>query len=121
MSNKKSNVILGLRIIFMVVLQALLYRNEKIDVFFTAVSLTAICFWILPWCFTNLIFYIFKIKDDFGGTLEFDDSDPTDCRFKMIFNVDPEDLAKEPTFTVECKRTDLKSIPVVDPRKEHRS
>lgn len=119
MTNKKSNVVTGLRILSMVVLQALLYRHEKIEVFFTAVTLTALCFWVFPLCLTNLVFYIFKVKDEYGGVLQFDDDDPTDCRFKVIFNLDPEDLIKEPTFVVKCEKTDLRSIPVIDPREKH--
>jgi hypothetical protein len=38
----------------------------------------------------------------------FDDTDPTDCKFRMMFNFDPEELAKEPTFTVNTQRTNLR-------------
>lgn len=119
MSNKKLNMVTIFRIIFIVILQALLYRKVPIDVFFTACFLTAAAFWILPWLLSELIFHLFKIKEDFGGTLEFDDGDINDCRFRMIFNIDPEELAKEPTFVVNCKRTDLKSKPKDDAREKH--
>lgn len=115
MSNKKSNVVTGLRVLGMVILLALMYRHDKIEVFFTAITLVAICFWVFPYCLTNLVFYIFKIKDDFGGVLQYDDTDPTDCKFRMLFNFDPEDLAKEPTFVVKTERTSL-NVPNVIPR-----
>ena len=76
--NKKSAMITGFRILAMVTLLALIYRNDKIETFFTAV------------------------------TLLFDDSDPTDCRFRMVFNFDPEDLIKEPTFLINTQRSDIR-------------
>lgn len=106
--NKKSAMITGFRILAMVTLLALIYRNDKIETFFTAVTLTAICFWVFPYCLTQLIFIIFKIKEEYGGTLLFDDSDPTDCRFRMVFNFDPEDLIKEPTFLINTQRSDIR-------------
>lgn len=109
MSNRKQYMVTGFRIINIIFLQALLYRNETIDLFFTAVTGTAIAFWLVPWALSELFFKIFKIEEKYGGKLLFDDSDPTDCHFRMIFEVDPEDLAKEPTFMVKCERANLSS------------
>ena len=107
MSNKRSMMVTIFRIIAMVILANVAYRNEKMEVILTAITLLAICFWVLPYCLSGLIFVIFKMKDDFGGTLQYDDSDPTDCRFRMIFNFDPEDLAKDSYFIVKTERTTL--------------
>ena len=111
MSNKKANMITGFRIIFLVLLQAILYHKVKIEIFLTAVSITAIAFWVLPYCLTSLIFMVFKIKDDYAGELQYDDSDPTDCRFKMVFYFDPEDLVKQPTFTIKTTKSSILSFP----------
>lgn len=107
MSSKRKTMVTIFRIISLIVLVVLVYRSSKMEVIFTAIALLAICFWGLPYCLSGLIFVIFKMKDDFGGTLQYDDSDPTDCRFRMIFNFDPEDLAKEDSFIVKTERTTL--------------
>lgn len=107
MSNKRSTMVTIFRIIAVITLASIAYRNEKMEVILTAISLLAICFWVLPHCLSGLIFVIFKMKDDFGGTLQYDDTDPTDCRFRMIFNFDPEDLAKESCFVVKTEKTTL--------------
>ena len=109
MSNRKHSIVTGFRLIAMITLLVVLYRNEKLEILFTAITIFAICFWVIPHCLASMVMIIFKLKDDFGGTLLFDDADPTDCRFRMIFNFDPEDLVKEPTFTVKCERADIRN------------
>lgn len=113
MSNKRLSWVTAFRIVFIVIFEAIIYRKVQIEAFLTAVTLIAVCFWVLPHLMTALIFSVFKMKDDFGGTLLFDDEDPTDCRFRMIFEVDPDELRKEPTFIVKCERTTLKQENVV--------
>lgn len=107
MSNKRKTMITVFRLLSVIILSSLVYRNEKMGVVLTAITVLIICFWVLPFCLSGLIFAIFKISDDFDGTLLYDDSDPTDCRFRMIFNFDPEDLAKEETFIVKTEKTTL--------------
>ena len=104
-------MITGLRIVNLVLLQAILYHKVKIEIFLTAVAITAIAFWVLPYCLTSLIFMIFKIKDDYAGELQYDDSDPTNCRFKMMFYFDPEDLIKQPTFIIKTTKTSFPPLP----------
>ena len=91
----------------MVALNYYIYEDTSPDVFVTAVGLTAIAFWLLPWALTELICHVFKIKGEYGGTLQFDDDDPTDCKFRMIFNFDPEFLIGKKSFEVEVQKTDL--------------
>lgn len=107
MSSRKKAMMTCFRIIFIIVLQAILYHKTTLEAFLVATFLTAAAFWLVPWLLTEFIFHTFKMQDDFGGTLQFDDSDPTDCRFRFIFNFEPEDLMKEPTFIVKCERTNL--------------
>ena len=107
MSNKRSMVTTGCRIICMIFLLAMYFRNEKIELFLTSMVIIFLGFWFIPYCLTGLIMIIFKIKDDFGGVLLYDDTDPTNCKFRMIFNFDPEDLAKESTFVIKTERANL--------------
>lgn len=121
MNEKKSMINTGFRIIFLILLQAALYRKEKIEVFFTAVAITAIVFWVVPHLCTMLVCIIFKIKNSYGGTLQYDDEDPTDCRFRMIFNFDPEDLIKHEFFEVEVQKTNLKKPPIQETKNRDRN
>lgn len=109
MSNKRHTIVTAIRLLAIAAVSLIAYRNEKLEVVLTAISVLVIAFWILPYCLTGLIFMIFKIKDDFGGVLQYDDNDPTDCRFRMIFNFEPEDLAKESSFIVKTEKTTLLS------------
>lgn len=106
--NKKENMITTIRAICLVIVLAILYRNSAIEIFLTAVAVAIVTFWVLPHLLTSLIFIAFKLKDEYGGTLLFDDSDITNCKFRMIFNFEPEELAKEPTFIVNCERANLR-------------
>ena len=61
-------------------------------------------FWFIPYCLSGLFMVIFKIEENYGGRLQYDDSDPTNCKFRMVFNFEPEDLAKESTFTIKVEK-----------------
>lgn len=106
--NKKKDMVTGFRILCMLILLALFFRNDKIEIFFTSILVVFIAFWLLPHFLASFIFSLFKMKEEYGGTLLFDDSDVTNCKFRMIFNFDPEELAKEPTFIVNTERTNLR-------------
>lgn len=106
--NRKKNMIDGFRVLCILTLLAIFFRNDSMEVFLTSIVVVFVAFYLLPHFLASFIFALFKIKDEYGGTLMFDDSDPTDCRFRMLFNFDPEELAKEPTFTVNTQRTNLR-------------
>lgn len=106
--NRKKDMTTGMRILCMLTLLAIFFRKDSMEVFLTSVVVIFVTFWLLPHFLASFIFALFKIKDEYGGTLLFDDSDVTDCRFRMVFNFDPETLMKEPTFTVKCERTNLR-------------
>ena len=106
--NRKKDMVTGFRVLCMLTLLAIFFRNDSMEVLLTSVFVVFIAFYLLPHFLTSFIFALFKIKDEYGGTLMFDDSDPTDCRFRMMFNFDPEELAKEPTFVVNTERANLR-------------
>lgn len=95
------------RIIFLAILEFLIYRNEKIDVFFSAFAVTAIAVWVLPALFTKIILSLFKINEDYGGVLQYDDTDITNCKFRMVFSFEPEELIKNEEFLIKTERTNL--------------
>lgn len=107
MYNKKTVIKTSYRFIFLAILEFLIYRNEKIDVFFSAISVTAIAIWVLPALFTKLTMLIFKVKEEYGGTLQYDDTDITNCRFRMIFTFEPEELIKNEEFAIKVERANL--------------
>ena len=108
MKEKKNIILTIIRLISLVLLEVGLYRKCGLDVIFTAITVTAICFWVLPHILTSFVCYIFKIKGEYGGVLQYDDSDPTDCRFRMIFNFDPEFLIGNDEFAVKVEKTELR-------------
>lgn len=107
MKEKRTLILTGFRILCMILVLAALYRKEKIDIFFTAVSVTAIAFWVLPGLLTQIVIKLFKVKGEYGGTLLYDDNDPTDCRFRMVFDFDPEFLIGKDEFAVKVEKADL--------------
>lgn len=108
MKEKKNAILTIFRVIALVLLEVGLYRKCGLDVIFTAITVTAICFWVLPHISTTFVCYIFKIKGEYGGTLQYDDSDPTDCHFRMIFNFDPEFLIGHDEFAVKVEKANLR-------------
>lgn len=117
MFNKRLTIKTCYRVINLLVLEYLIYRNEKIDVFFSAVAITSIAFWLLPALLTSLTSMIFKIKEEYGGTLQYDDTDPTDCKFRMIFSFEPEELAQRDEFAIKVEKANLMN-PISDQNKD---
>ena len=74
-----------------------------------------VAIWLLPNLLTALAMIIFKIKENYYGTLLYDDSDITDCKFRMIFNVDPEIMAKESKFLINVERANLRDERGINP------
>ena len=108
MNEKKDALKTLFRIIFLVLLQIALYRHEKVETMLMAIATTAIVFWVLPSLVSNLICRILKIEDEYGGTLKYDDSDPTDCKFRLIFDFEPEDLIKKDSFEIKVEKANLR-------------
>ena len=107
MFTKKVTIKTCYRILFLVILEFIIYRNEKIDVFFSAIAVTSIVVWLLPALFTKLTYLIFKMKEEYGGILQYDDTDITNCKFRMLFTFEPEDLIKNEEFLIKTERTNL--------------
>ena len=107
MSDRKIIIKNIFRAISIIILEWSVFRKESADVICTAIALTCIAVWLLPWLSMRLVFIIFKLKDDYGGTLQYDDSDPTDCRFRMIFNFEPEELAQRDEFAIKVEKANL--------------
>lgn len=107
MFTRKTAIKTCYRVVFLAILEFLIYRNEDIEVFFSAFSITAIAVWLLPALFTKLMYLIFKFKDEYGGILQYDDTDPTDCKFRMIFTFEPEDLIKTEEFLIKTEKANL--------------
>ena len=109
MSDKRVLIKTFIRVACIITLNILLFRNESIEVIFSAIAVTAIAVWAIPCLSTSLIMFIFKIKDDYGGTLIYDDTDPTDCKFRMVFNFEPEDLILRNEFAIKVEKANLLS------------
>lgn len=105
--NKRKNMITGFRAVSLIAVLAVLYRNDRMEVFLTAVAVAFVVFWVFPYLITSLIFTIFKLKENYGGTLKYDDSDPTNCKFRMIFEIDPEFLKAYDEFPVKVEKANL--------------
>lgn len=107
MNEKKDALKTFFRIIFLVLLEVALYRNEKVETMCMAIATTAIVFWVLPALVSSLICRLLKIEDEYGGTLQYDDVDPTNCKFRMIFDFEPEDLIKHESFVIKVEKTNI--------------
>ena len=109
MSDRRVLIKTFIRVACIITLNILLFRNEKIEVIFSAIAVTSIAVWALPGFLTHLIMIIFKINDDYGGTLMYDDTNPTDCKFRMVFNFEPEDLIFRDEFVIKVEKANLLS------------
>lgn len=107
MVNKKAAITTCCRILSIVFLLALYFRGQKMETILTAFVVLWLGFWFIPYCFSGLLMTIFKIEENYGGKLLYDDTDPTNCKFRMVFNFEPEDLAKESTFTIKVEKANL--------------
>ena len=115
MTGKRLAMITGFRILSVLTCLIVYFRISKISVIFTAIAVMFVAIWLLPNLLTALAMIIFKIKENYYGTLLYDDSDITDCKFRMIFNVDPEIMAKESKFLINVERANLRDERGINP------
>lgn len=90
---RKNAIATFLRLIGAVIFGMCLYEDLGTFVWFiVGCVLTSI---IIPHVITAIIF-----DDSYDGTFLIDESDPTDVKFKLIFETEPEILAKSKEFMV---------------------
>lgn len=85
----------ALRLLGLVIFALCTYDNDMGKVVWFVLG-TAVVFWIIPEAITEIIFF----KDLYDGTFLIDETDPTDVKFKLIFETEPEILAKSKDFVV---------------------
>lgn len=90
---RKNTIATVLRIIGAVIFGLCLYEDKVTFVWFViGCILTSI---IIPYVITEIIF-----GNSYDGTFLIDESDPTDVKFKLTFETDPDILAKSKDFMV---------------------
>lgn len=91
---KKNTIATVSRLIGAVIFGMCLYEGKGTFVWFVVgCVLTSI---IIPYVITKIIF-----GKSYDGTFLIDESDPTDVKFKLIFETEPEILAKSKDFMVK--------------------
>lgn len=90
---RKNTIATILRLIGAVIFGMCLYENKWTFVWFAiGCILTSI---VIPYVITEIIF-----GKSYDGTFLIDETDPTDVKFKLIFETEPERLAKSKDFMV---------------------
>lgn len=90
---RKNAIATVLRLIGAVIFGMCLYEDVGTFVWFVAgCILTSI---VIPYVITEIIF-----GKSYDGTFLIDETDPTDVKFKLIFETEPEVLAKSKDFMV---------------------
>ena len=110
MNTKREMLVTGFRIISVLLCVIAYFRNDSLTKIFIAIAVICSAVWLLPNLLTALAIVIFKIKENYYGTLQYDDTDITDCKFRMIFNVDPEVMVEKTEFLVKVENTNLRDI-----------
>ena len=86
---KTKNLVNGaLRLGGITVFDICLYSNE-IDKFLWFFIGCVLVVWIIPFVVTKIIF----TKQVYDGTFLIDETDPTDVKFKLTFDTDPDEIA----------------------------
>ena len=107
MPEKRVKLITGFRLIAIVTILTIFFRHDRIEVLLTAIAVMMLAIWFFPNLLAALCMTMFNIKEDYLGTLQYDDSDITDCKFKMIFDLDPEYLMHDAEILVKIEKADL--------------
>lgn len=92
--NKKAISITLIRIICVTAISLGLYRNEKLDVALTSITVWCLAIWAIPNMVYAFLKIIFKWRY-YDGTLQCDESDPNDCKFRFVLDKDVEELSKQ--------------------------
>lgn len=90
---RKNTIATVLRIIGAVIFGLCLYEDKSTFVWFVAGCVLISI--IIPYIITTVIF-----GESYDGTFLIDESDPTDVKFKLTFETDPEILARSKDFMV---------------------
>lgn len=91
---RKNAIATFLRLIGAVIFGMCLYEDRGTFIWFiVGCILTSI---IIPYVITAIIF-----DDSYDGTFLIDETDPTDVKFKLTFEIEPEILAKSKDFMVK--------------------
>lgn len=91
---RKNTIANVIRLIGAVIFGMCLYRDTGAFLWFTLGCILVSI--IIPYIVTTIIF-----GDSYDGTFLIDESDPTDVKFKLIFETEPEVLAKSKDFMVK--------------------
>ena len=91
---KKTFVITLVRIACVAVLSLVLYRNYELDVALTSIAVWCLAIWAVPNMVYAFLKGIFKWRT-YDGTLQCDESDPNDCKFRFVLDKDVEELSKQ--------------------------
>lgn len=93
---RKNTIATVLRLAGAVIFGSCLYEDSgKLTWFIVGCILTSI---IIPYVITRIIF-----GESYDGTFLIDETDPTDVKFKLIFETEPEILAKSKDFMVRVE------------------
>lgn len=107
MPEKRTSLVTGFRILAVLALLIVYFRHESVEVIFSAIMILSIGIWLIPNLLAALAMTVFNIKENYLGTLLYDDTDITDCKFRMIFDLDPEYLMHNQEILVKIERADL--------------
>lgn len=90
---RKNAIATFLRLIGAVIFGMCLYEDKGTFIWFVAGCILVSI--IIPYAITEIIF-----GKSYDGTFLIDETDPTDVKFKLIFETEPEILAKSKDFMV---------------------
>lgn len=94
MRYKKTLFVTGIRLGGLTLFDICLYNTDIHKLIWFMIGVFAV-FYVIPACLLKIIF-----TETYDGTFLIDESDPTDVKFKLIFETDPEVLAKSKDFVV---------------------
>lgn len=108
MPEKRTTLVTVFRVLTIIALLIVFFRNESVEVIFSGIMVLSIAIWLVPNLLAALTMTIFNIKENYLGTLLYDDTDITDCKFRMIFDLDPEYMMHNQEILVKIERADLR-------------
>lgn len=87
MRKKKSVTKTSMRLAGLIIFSICMY-NDNIGAILWFLLGCGVVFWVIPYLLTEIIF-----TDIYDGTFLIDETEPTDVKFKLTFDTDPEILA----------------------------
>lgn len=107
MPEKRTTLVTVFRVLTIIALLIVFFRNESVEVIFSAIMVLSVAIWLIPNLLAALSMTIFNIKENYLGTLLYDDTDITDCKFRMIFDLDPEYMMHNQEILVKIEKANL--------------